>query len=100
MKYIGADLLRKRVEKNKYVIEPMFAKGDDSYYEGEYDGYDRILRIIDSLQQEQSEALEATIFGYADGSFELVASWLDMPKNSTYKDGQKVHIIIVNEQEK
>lgn len=55
MKYIDADLLRKRIEKNKYVIEPMFAKGDDCYYEGEYDGYNHILDIIKSLQQEQSE---------------------------------------------
>ena len=37
------------------------------------------------------------IYGYDDGSFELVASWLDMPKNSIYKDGQKVKLIIVKE---
>ena len=43
------------------------------------------------------EALEARIYGYDDGSFELVASWLDMPKNSIYKDGQKVKLIIVKE---
>lgn len=55
MKYIDADLLRDRIKKNKYVIEPMFLKGDDSYYEGEDDGYSRILNIIDSLQQEQPE---------------------------------------------
>lgn len=53
MKYIDADLLRKKIEKSKYIIEPMFAKGDDCYYEGEYDGYNNILDIIDSLQQEQ-----------------------------------------------
>lgn len=53
MKYIDADLLSERIEKNKYVIEPMFVKGDDSCYEGEYDAYNRVLRIIDSLQQEQ-----------------------------------------------
>lgn len=54
-KYIDADLLRDRIKKNKYVIEPMFLKGDDSYYEGEDDGYNRILSITDSLQQEQPE---------------------------------------------
>lgn len=43
------------------------------------------------------EAVEAKIYGYDDGSFELIASWLDMPKNSIYKDGQKVRIIIVKE---
>ena len=53
MKYIDADLLRERIEKNQYIIEPMFLKGDDSYYEGEYDGFNRILTIIYSLQQEQ-----------------------------------------------
>lgn len=53
MKYIDADLLRKKIEKSKYIIEPMFAKGDDCYYEGEYDGYNNILDIIDSLQQKQ-----------------------------------------------
>ena len=53
MKYIDADILSERIKKNQYVIEPMFLKGDDSYYEGENDGYNRILDIIDSLQQEQ-----------------------------------------------
>lgn len=60
MKYIDADKLRKRIEKNKYVIEPMFSKGDDSYYEGEDEGYNRILRIIDSLQQEQPQVADAS----------------------------------------
>ena len=58
MKYIDADLLRDRIKKNKYVIEPMFLKGDDSYYEGENDGYNRVLRIVDSLQQEQIDMSE------------------------------------------
>ena len=58
MKYIDADLLRSRIYKNKYVIEPMFLKGDDSYYEGEYDGYNRTLNIIDSLQEEQKSVAE------------------------------------------
>lgn len=61
MKYIDADLLRERIGKNQYVIEPMFLKGDDSYYEGEYDGYNRILSIIDSLQQEQPNDLASLI---------------------------------------
>lgn len=48
-------------------------------------------------EQMMEEAVEAKIYGYDDGSFELIASWLDMPKNSIYKDGQKVRIIIVEE---
>ncbi len=54
-KYIDAELLRERIKKNQYVIDPMFIKGDDSYYEGENDCYNRILDIIDSLQQEQED---------------------------------------------
>lgn len=54
-KYIDADLLREGIEENQYVIVPLFNRGDDSYYEGEYDGYNRILDIIDSLQREQPE---------------------------------------------
>lgn len=57
-KYIDADILCERIKKNQYVIEPMFLKGDDSYYEGENDGYNRILDIIDSLQQEQESVAE------------------------------------------
>ena len=41
------------------------------------------------------EAVEAKIYGYGDGSFELIASWLDMPNNSIYKDGDKVKIVII-----
>lgn len=55
MKYIYADLLRKEIEKNKSVIDGLFTEGDDSVYDGENDAYNRVLRIIDSLQQEQSE---------------------------------------------
>lgn len=58
MKYIDADILSERIKKNQYVIEPMFLKGDNSYYEGENDGYNRILDIIDSLQQEPEVDLE------------------------------------------
>lgn len=54
-KYIDANLLRERIKKNKYVLEPMFVKGDDSYYEGETDGYNCILSIIDSLQQDDTQ---------------------------------------------
>jgi hypothetical protein len=43
------------------------------------------------------DAVEAKIYGYDDGSFELIASWLDIPNNSIYKDGDKVKIIIVKE---
>ena len=57
-KYIDADILCERIKKNQYVIEPMFLKGDDSYYEGENDGYNCILDIIDSLQQEQESVAE------------------------------------------
>jgi hypothetical protein len=51
-------------------------------------------------EQMLKDAVEAKIYGYDDGSFELIASWLDMPNNSIYKDGDKVKIIIVKEGEK
>lgn len=91
MKYIDADLLRKRIEENKYVIEPMFVKGDDCYYEGEYDGYNRILDIIDSLQQEQSEVddikREWYNKGYIKGRQEahIPAKELGLPKAFDFK---------------
>lgn len=73
-KYVDTDLLRERIEKNQYVIEPLFSKGDDSYYEGEYDGYNRILSIIDSLQQEQQEVdLEKELNRYLRGEFQQTA---------------------------
>ena len=52
-KYIDANSLRKEIEKNKNMIDGLFAEGDDSVYDGENDAYNRVLRIIDSLQQEQ-----------------------------------------------
>lgn len=52
-KYIDAELLRKEIEKNKNMINGLFTEGDDSVYDGEDDAYNRVLRIIDSLQQEQ-----------------------------------------------
>ena len=67
-KYIDAELLCERIRKNQYVIEPMFLKGDDSYYEGENDGYNRILDIIDSLQQEPDKNLEEAAEKYRRAS--------------------------------
>lgn len=55
MKYIDASLLRKEIEKNKNMIKWLFIEGDNSVYDGENDAYNRMLRIIDSLQQETSE---------------------------------------------
>ena len=43
------------------------------------------------------DVVEGKIYGYYDGSFELIASWLDLPKESIFKDGDKVKIIIVKE---
>ena len=60
MKYIDADLLRKEIEKNKNMIDGLFTEGDDSVYDGEDDAYNRVLRIIDSLQQEPIEKDEET----------------------------------------
>lgn len=48
-------------------------------------------------EQMMKGAVEAKIYGYDDGSFELIASWLDMPKESKFKDGDKVKIVIVKE---
>ncbi len=56
MTYIDADLLRKEIEKNKNMIDGLFTEGDDSVYDAENDTYNRVLRIIDSLQQEQQES--------------------------------------------
>ena len=55
-----------------------------------------------SWQKEQmmKEAVEGKIYGYDDGSFELIASWLDMPKESKFKFGDRVRIIIVKEEGK
>ena len=57
-KYIDADLLRKEIEKNKNMIDGLFIEGDDSVYDGEDDAYNRVLRIIDSLEQEQESVAE------------------------------------------
>lgn len=55
MKYIDSEPLRKEIEKNKNMISGLFTEGDDSVYDGENDAYNRVLHIIDSLQQEQPE---------------------------------------------
>ena len=97
MKYIDADLLRERIGKNQYVIEPMFLKGDDSYYEGEYDSYNRILSIIDSLQQEQQEVdlekeIERVVENYnslANGSKVMKPSGIEKIARHFYELGLK-----------
>lgn len=103
MKYIDADILCDRIKKNKYVIEPMFLKGDDSYYEGEYDGYNRILSIIDSLQQEQEENktnllksleeyFEKTPKKQLDADWEKLKVWNKIgPDVETYCKTQREH---------
>lgn len=52
-------------------------------------------------QKEQmlKEAVEGKIYGYGDGSYELVASWLDLPKGGIYKDGQKVRVIVCKKED-
>lgn len=60
-KYIDADLLRKEIKKNKNMIDGLFTEGDDSVYDGEDDAYKRVLRIIDSLQQERQIGEEYAI---------------------------------------
>lgn len=62
-KYIDADLLRKEIEKNKNMIDGLFTEGDYSVYDGEDDAYNRVLRIIDSLQQDSilAEFMEKAI---------------------------------------
>jgi hypothetical protein len=50
-------------------------------------------------QQMMKDAVEGKIYGYDDGSFELIASWLDMPKSPIFKDGDKVKIVIVKSDE-
>ena len=81
-KYIDADLLRKRIEKNKYLIEPMFAKGDDSYYEGEDEGYNKILALIDSLQYEQPQVADASKMEQPEGYLEYWLEHFGMPKEN------------------
>ena len=51
-------------------------------------------------EQMMKDVVEGKIYGYDDGSFELIASWLDLPKESKFKDGEKVKLIIVKEDEK
>ena len=51
-------------------------------------------------EQMMKEAVEGKIYGYGDGSYELIASWLDLPKGGIYKDGDKVKIIIVKEDDR
>ena len=48
----------------------------------------------DHKEQMLKDAVEGKIYGYDDGSYELVASWLDLPKGGIYKDGDKVRVII------
>lgn len=53
--------IKAEIERQKYVIKPMFLKGDDNYYEGENDGYDKILSFLDTLESEkpiEQEGLE------------------------------------------
>lgn len=50
-------------------------------------------------EQMMQEAVEGKIYGYGDGSYELVASWLDLPKGGIYKDGQKVRVIICKKED-
>lgn len=50
-------------------------------------------------EQMLKDAVEGKIYGYGDGSYELVASWLDMPENPIYKDGDKVRIIVLKAEE-
>ena len=71
MEYIiDAELLRKEIEKNKNMIDGLFTEGDDSVYDGEDDAYNRVLRIIDSLRQEQQEVdLEEEVRIYCSSSF-------------------------------
>ena len=45
------------------------------------------------------DAVEGKIYGYDDGSFELIVSWLDLPKDSKFKDGDRVKIVIVPDKE-
>ncbi len=45
--------IKNEIESLKYVIEPMFLKDDDSYFEGENDGYDRILSFLSRLESEK-----------------------------------------------
>lgn len=47
-------------------------------------------------EQMMKDAVDAKIYGYDDGSYELIASWLDLPKR-IYKDGDKVRIIIIKD---
>ena len=63
--------------------------------------YNDGITIGMTKQKEQmlKEAVEAKIYGYYDGSFELIASWLDMPNNSIYKNGDKVRIIICKKED-
>ena len=45
------------------------------------------------------DAVEGKIYGYGDGSYELVASWLDLPKGGIFKFGQKVRIVVLKAEE-
>ena len=57
-------------------------------------------RSDERKQKEQmlKEAVDAKIYGYDDGSYELIASWLDLPKG-IYKDGDKVRVIICKKED-
>jgi hypothetical protein len=68
-----------------------------------YDGTDLNISFeqgkLYERKQMMKEAVEGKIYGYDDGSFELIVSWLDMPKESKFKDGDKVRIIVVKAEE-
>lgn len=67
---------------------------DNRHYEKVYQ-----LGKKDMKKQMMQDAVDAIIYGYDDGSYELIASWLDLPKG-IYKNGDKVKIIIVKEENK
>ena len=60
---------------------------------------DAIDNVVSWYDQMLKDAVEGKIYGYGDGSYELVASWLDLPKGGIYKDGDKVRIVVLKEEE-
>lgn len=90
-KYIDAEKLIAEIEVARKNIEDLFLSVDCSFYEGNDDAYDRVLGIINSLQQEQpslpsniDEAAnkfavsydQGTCDGIAQDCFKAGAEWM------------------------
>ena len=51
------ETIRKEIESLKELNEGLYTEGDNSYYEGQDNGYNHILAFIDSLEPDNTDEL-------------------------------------------